>query len=140
MRNMSYTAGLGASFKETSRGCLGISVPGMIHAKALEYHGTGERLDLQHDHAVLKDDDAAGGLADDDGDGLGHLADGCGGDMPRAPSLADPERVLRRRRVDVHARRLRHAVAPDHDRSFELSDVLDLLAHFLVAHVALFAA
>ena len=39
--------------------------------------------------------------------------------------------------VDVHARRLRHAVAADDDRPFQLGDVLDLLAHLAIADVAL---
>ena len=42
--------------------------------------------------------------------------------------------------VDVHAGRLGDAVAADDDGSVQLRQVLDLLAHLAVAHVALVAA
>src|SRR5262249_37502355 len=50
-----------------------------IQAERPPGHGAGERFDVQHDLAVLKDPDGARRLADRDRDGLGRLADGGGG-------------------------------------------------------------
>src|SRR6516165_10074436 len=110
-----------------------------LHAELVPDHWPREqRCDVQDDHAVLEDTHAPRRLADHDSDRPGFLGYGGGGPVPRAEAAR--KRDALGGCVDVHARGLRHAVAPDHQRPLQLSDVLDLLANLAVADVPLLAA
>jgi hypothetical protein len=107
-----------------------------VDVEVLPDHRPTERLDVQHDLAVQEDAHAARRLTHRHGNRLRLLADGGGGPVTCAQTLAQRDPL--RRAIDEHARGLGDAVAADDDRPLELGDVLDLLAHLLVANVALF--
>src|SRR5213596_430027 len=106
-----------------------------LHLEMSPDQRPGERLNAQDYLTILENADRAGGLTDSHGDRVRLAADGGRRPMPGAETFT--QRDPFGENVQEHARRNRNTIAADDDRSFQLGDVLDLLAYLAIPDIAL---